>query len=281
MLSAPECNVKKEPPHAFQGKLLLINQTRFFSVDSMKEMFSRKAQMNKRSSFKIFWVVLFPIAFSWPGCRAAEESMAGNTLRSLGGEAIPVGKMEATVEQLMKKAGVTGLSCAVINDGKIVYVKAFGYRNKKQETRNDEETVFSAASFSKTVFAYLVLKLGEAGKIDLDKPLGEYLSQPLDQYPKYSDLKGDDRHKEISARVVLSHQTGFPNWRFLTEDGKLLFLFDPGARYSYSGEGFALLQMVIEEITGRGLEDLAREMVFDPLGMSRTSYLWEEEFEKN
>jgi CubicO group peptidase (beta-lactamase class C family) len=189
--------------------------------------------------------------------------------------------MEAAIEKILKNAAVAGLSCAVINDARIAYVKAFGFRNKKQEIRNDEETIFSAASFSKTVFAYLVLKLVEEGKIDLDKPLAEYLREPLDAYPKYTDLKGDARCKKITTRIVLSHQTGFPNWRFLTEDGKLQLLFDPGTRYSYSGEGVSLLQMVVEEITGRGLEELAREIVFDPLGMTRTSYVWKEEFEKN
>jgi len=237
--------------------------------------------MNKRSFIIFSCLVLFAIAFPLSGCRAADEDVAATTLQSLNGKAIPVPKMEAAVEQLLEKAGVAGLSCAVINEAKIVYAKAFGFRNKKQETRNDVETVFSAASFSKTVFTCLVLKLAEEGKIDLDRPLVEYLRQPLDEYPKYADLKGDDRHKKISARIVLSHQTGFPNWRFLTEKGKLQFLFDPGARYSYSGEGIALLQMVVEEITGRGLEELAREIVFDPLGMTRTSYVWKEEFDNN
>jgi CubicO group peptidase (beta-lactamase class C family) len=237
--------------------------------------------MNKRFSVSFCCIVLFAIAMPLSGCREAKDSISRTTLKSLDGKAIPAPKMEAVVEQIMKYAGVAGLSCAVINDAKIVYVKAFGFRNKKQETRNDEETIFSAASLSKTVFACLVLKLAEKGKIDLDKPLAEYLRKPLDEYPKYADLKGDYRYQKISARIVLSHQTGFPNWRFLTEEGKLLFLFDPGARYSYSGEGVALLQMVVEEITGRGLEQLAREIVFDPLGMTRTSYVWKEEFEKN
>jgi CubicO group peptidase (beta-lactamase class C family) len=237
--------------------------------------------MNKRSSLGLCCIILFAIGLPLSGCRKAKDHIPTQTLKSLDGNAIPVHKMEAAIEKILADAGVAGLSCAVINDAKIVYVKAFGFRNKKQETRNDEETIFSAASFSKTAFACLVLKLAEQGKIDLDKPLAEYLRQPLDAYPKYADLKGDERYKKISARIVLSHQTGFPNWRFLTEEGKLLFLFDPGTRYSYSGEGVALLQMVVEEITGRGLEELAREKVFDPLGMTRTSYIWKEDFEKN
>lgn len=237
--------------------------------------------MNRRSSLRLSCTVLFAVSLPLFGCREAKEGISRPALKSLNGKVIPVSNMEAAVEKIMMDAGVAGLSCAVINDAKIVYVKAFGFRNKKQEIRNDEETIFSAASLSKTVFAYLVLKLAEKGKIDLDIPLAEYLKQPLDVYPEYADLKGDDRCKRISSRIVLSHQTGFPNWRFLTEGGRLLFLFDPGTRYSYSGEGVALLQMVVEEITGRGLEELAREYVFDPLGMTRTSFVWKQDFENN
>ena len=114
--------------------------------------------------------------------------------------------------------------------------------------------------------------LAEEGVIDLDKPLQAYLPKPLPDYPAYADLAGDDRYQQITARMVLSHSTGFPNWRQFEPDGRLKFLFAPGARYSYSGEGFALLQMVVEEITGRDLESLARQKIFEPLGMTRTSY---------
>ena len=100
--------------------------------------------------------------------------------------------------------------------------------------------------------------LVEEGVIDLDKPLQAYLAKPLPDYPAYADLAGDERYKQITARMVLSHSTGFPNWRQFEPDGRLKFLFAPGARYSYSGEGFALLQMVVEEITGRDLETLAQ-----------------------
>jgi CubicO group peptidase (beta-lactamase class C family) len=81
--------------------------------------------------------------------------------------------------------------------------------------------------------------------------------------------------------MVLSHTTGFPNWRFLTEDGRLRIMFDPGSRYSYSGEGIDLLQMVIEKVTGQGLEELAQARVFEPLGMERTSYVWQSIHEEN
>ena len=213
--------------------------------------------------------------------KGVKDTQAMTNLRKLDGKSIPTAELEAFIEQTLEKADVTGLSCAILNDSMIVYEKAFGYKNKAEGTRNDEQTLFSAASFSKTVFAYLVMVLVEEKEIDLDKPLYEYLSKPLVEYPAYADLKGDDRYKLITARMVLSHSTGFPNWRFITEDGKLSILFTPGSRHSYSGEGIVLLQMVVEEITGRGLEELAQEKVFKPLGMSRTSYIWQTDYEAN
>ena len=169
----------------------------------------------------------------------------------INGESLSYGEIDSTIVQIMDMAGVTGLSCAIINDSKIVYQKAFGFRDKSTGVQNTVETIFSAASFSKTVFAYIVLLLVEDGIIDLDKPLQQYLDKPLQEYPNYADLKGDKQAGLITARMVLSHSTGFPNWRFLTNDGKLGFMFEPGSRFSYSGEGISLLQMVVEQITGK------------------------------
>ena len=202
-------------------------------------------------------------------------------LTSLDGKPISIPEMEAAVTGIMEKAGVPGLSCAIINGSKIAYSKTFGVKNKKSGEPNDEQTIFAAASFSKTVFAYLVMLLAEDGVIDLDKPLHKFLNKPLVDYKKYADLKGDYRYKQITARLCLSHSTGFPNWRFLTEDKTLKFLFDPGQRHSYSGEGIQLLQMAVEEVTGKGLEELARARVFEPLGMTRTSYVWQDVWKEN
>lgn len=190
-------------------------------------------------------------------------------------------ELDTTILQIMDKSGVTGLLCAIINDSKIVYQKAFGFGDKSTGVLNDAETIFSAASFSKTVFAYLIMLLVEDGIIDLDKPLQEYLNKPIQEYPNYEDLNGDQQAGWITARMVLSHSTGFPNWRFLTNDGKLRIMFEPGSRFSYSGEGISLLQMIVEKITGKGLELLSQEMVFEPLGMEHTSYVWQEKFEEN
>jgi CubicO group peptidase (beta-lactamase class C family) len=231
-------------------------------------------------------MVLIQLIF-FAGCSSKSKStgsdadQAKDRLKTLDGGSISTAELEAFIEQAMEKAEVAGLSCAILNDSQVVYQKAFGYRNKGDGSLNDEQTLFSAASFSKTVFAYLVMLLAEEKVIDLDRPLYQYLEKPLYEYPSYADLKGDDRYRLITASMALSHTTGFPNWRFLTQDGKLSILSTPGSRHSYSGEGIALLQMIVEAVTGRDLESLAQEKIFQPFGMTRTSYIWQPQFETN
>jgi serine-type D-Ala-D-Ala carboxypeptidase/endopeptidase len=202
-------------------------------------------------------------------------------LKTLNGGTISTSELNAFIKQSMEKAGVAGLSCTILNDSQIVYQKAFGYRNKEEGTRNDEKTHFLAASFSKAVFGYLVMLLAEEKVIDLDRPVHEYLAKLLFEYPAYADLERDERYRQITTRMALSHTTGFPNMRFLEPDGQLKFLSSPGERYSYSGEGIMLLQMVIEEITGKDLETLAQEKIFQPSGLTDSSYIWQPRFETN
>jgi CubicO group peptidase (beta-lactamase class C family) len=233
----------------------------------------------------VLLVLVILLAAAGCGVRQAQDvrnqGSGGAALTTLDGKPLSPADLEATIAQTMAKANVAGLSVAILNDGQIAYTHAFGYRDRAVRVAFDTETVTGAASLSKTVFAYLVMLLAEEGAIDLDTPLQAYLSRPLPEYPGYADLAGDDRYKLITARMALSHSTGFPNWRSFEPDKRLKFLFTPGARYSYSGEGYALLQMVVEQITGRDLETLARQKVFEPLGMTRTSYVWQKAFEGN
>jgi CubicO group peptidase (beta-lactamase class C family) len=199
------------------------------------------------------------------------------------GKILPAASVDKIIAQLMDTAEVTGLSIGIINDNKMAYVKSYGYKNPLKSERIDTATCFYAASLAKPLFAYIIMQLVDEGKIDLDKPLYTYLRKPIPQYTYYKDLEGDDRWKLITARHCLSHTTGLPNWRFLNPDGsgKLKIFFTPGTRYAYSSEGLVLLQMTIEAITGRQLEDLAQEKIFKPFGMSRTSFLWQPSFESN
>ncbi len=211
-------------------------------------------------------------------------------IKKLDGSTIDVINFTKKIETITNEAKVAGLAIAVFNNNKVIYQNAFGCKNLTQKDTLGINTVFYGASLSKIVFAHLVMQLAEDRIIHLDTPIQNYLKQPLPEikfekeWKGFSDLKEDKRYRKITARMCLSHTIGFPNWRWLTdtgldENGKLYFQFDPGTKYSYSGEGLQLLQFVIEEITGRKLEDLAREKIFNPLGMEMTSYVWQKKFE--
>jgi CubicO group peptidase (beta-lactamase class C family) len=205
------------------------------------------------------------------------------TIQRADGKSINTLSVDTIVARLMKAAEVTGLELAIVNKNQLVYAKSYGYKNIAERTLNDTATCFYAASLSKSLFAFIVMQLVDAKIIDLDKPLATYLPKPLPEYPDYKDLAADDRWKLITARHCLAHTTGFPNWRQFNPRGgnKLEIFFTPGSRYAYSGEGIYLLQMVIETFTGKKLEDIAREKIFGPFGMTRTSYLWQPSFENN
>jgi len=163
----------------------------------------------------------------------------------------------------MKEAEIPGLSIALVRDGKTYWAQSFGERDVATKAPVMEDTVFNVGSLSKPVFAYGVLKLVDQGKLGLDVPLTKYLLKPY--------VEGDDRLQQITARFVLSHRTGFPNWR---GNDPLKIYFTPGERFSYSGEGMVYLQKVVEQITGKPLNDYMQEAVFAPLGMTSSSYVW-------
>jgi CubicO group peptidase (beta-lactamase class C family) len=160
-------------------------------------------------------------------------------------------------------------------------LKAYGARDKEKNLPLTVDSVMSAASFSKVAFGYMALELADEGLLDLDKPVYQYLPKPLPEYPNYADLANDTRCNRITARMLLSHTSGFPNWRWFEGDRKLKIHFDPGTRYAYSGDGIDLLQLVIETITKKPLEDLMQEHVFKPFGMTRTSMVWQDRFESD
>ncbi|MBL8169140.1 MAG: serine hydrolase [Acidobacteria bacterium] len=177
-------------------------------------------------------------------------------------------RLETMLPPLMKEAQIPGLSIALVRDGKLVWQHGYGVKNAQTQEPVTDTTVFEAASLSKPVFAYAVLKLVDAGKFDLDTPLNKYL-------PGNYDVADDARIGQITARHVLSHRTGFPNWR----NGALKIFFTPGQRYSYSGEGFVYLAKVIEHVTGQSFNDFMKATVFTPLGMTNSSYIWQNSYD--
>ena len=181
----------------------------------------------------------------------------------------------------MTAAKVTGMGIAILNDNQSAYVKGFGYRDAQKQLPLSPATVLYGASFAKAEFACLVMQFVEEGRIDLDKPLFAYLPKPLPEYEAYRDLAGDERANKITARMALSHTTGFANWRRFDEGGKLRIHFEPGTRFAYSGEGVELLQLVVESVTQNSTRELMRDRIFAPAAMTQTSMLWEERFEEN
>jgi CubicO group peptidase (beta-lactamase class C family) len=184
-------------------------------------------------------------------------------------DAQTVTALEKEVPRLLKEGTLPGLSMALIRDGKTYWAHGFGVRDAKTGQAVGNDTIFEAASLSKPVFAYGVLKLVDAGKLELDTPLSKYLPKPY--------IEEDERLDKITARIVLSHRTGFPNWR---GDGNALTIhFTPGERFSYSGEGFVYLAKVVEQVTGKPLNEYMNEAVFIPLGMASSSYLWRPDYD--
>jgi CubicO group peptidase (beta-lactamase class C family) len=200
-------------------------------------------------------------------------------IERLDGSYVSVRAIETEIPEIMAGARLPGLQIAVINGGQVVYKKGFGVRSTETLEPVTDRTVFAALSFSKTIFAYLVIQLADEGLLDLDRPLVSYLPKALPEYEFYRDLEGDELHTTLTARMALSHTTGLPNWRWFTPEGTLQFVFEPGERFSYSGEGIRLLQLAVEVVVGESVEELARARIFEPLGMERTSFVFLPAFE--
>jgi CubicO group peptidase (beta-lactamase class C family) len=197
-------------------------------------------------------------------------------------------ELETQIKKLIQAANVHGLAITIFNNNHPVYSKTFGYKNFETKKPILPATNFYGASLSKAVFAVFVMKLVEEGKIDLDKPLADYLPNPIYDYPtktkwhdNYADFKNLPAYKKLTARMCLSHTTGLPNWRWDNKDQKLNFAFAPGSRYGYSGEGMVYLQVVLERMFNRSLEDMIKEKIFIPAGMKNSSYTWQPRFEND
>lgn len=189
--------------------------------------------------------------------------------------------IDAEVQRLMAEQQVVGMAVAVIDRGEVVHVNAYGYANVAEQRALQTDTVMYGASLTKTAVAYLVLQLVDEGRIDLDHPLAEYLPKPLPEYEEFAALAGDDRWRLLTARHVLNHTTGFHNFRWLEDDQTLRFHFAPGERYAYSGEGFYVLQLVLEEGLGIDVGAEMQRRIFEPFGMTRTSMQWRADFRPN
>ncbi|MGH1466020.1 MAG: serine hydrolase domain-containing protein [Cognatishimia sp.] len=178
--------------------------------------------------------------------------------------------LSTRVPTLMRRYQIDGISIAVLREGRVETLFSYGNSNNPMHPLVSTSTVFQAASLGKPVLAELVLQLAAEELIDLDRPLTSYLPDLFNQ--------PDPRVSKISARLVLSHSSGLRNYG---SDDNAHLAFAPGTGFEYSGRGFDALQQVIEHITGLSLETLAHRRLFDPLGMSQSSFVWQAEYDQH
>jgi CubicO group peptidase (beta-lactamase class C family) len=178
-------------------------------------------------------------------------------------------RLNAAIPDLMRTGDVPGLEAAVIRDGRLYWSGAFGVREATSPDRVVPTTIFRAASLTKPLFAYLVLRLADKGIIDLDAPV-------TDKLP-YIAPTTDPRVRAITPRMLLSHSSGIPNccgphWTLIA---------DPGTTWDYSPKGYDWLGALVVQVTGSSLDELARREIFGPLGMTHSSLIWNDSLESN
>lgn len=170
----------------------------------------------------------------------------------------------------LSKYNVPAVGIGLINNGKLVDSKVFGELRKGIPA--EDNSVFTIASVTKVVTTIVVLKLVETGHWDLDEPLCNYWVDP--------DVADDAKNKSLTTRHVLSHQSGLPNWRSDLDSKKLEFLFQPGEKYNYSGEGFEYLRKAIENKLNRPFEEISYSVLFKPQNMLSTKFNWNNDQER-
>ncbi|MCW5910423.1 MAG: beta-lactamase family protein [Cyclobacteriaceae bacterium] len=227
-------------------------------------------------------VILFTALFVLSGCindktntteqsdtALHDSSIDFEKFKLLGNKEVSREDFDMFIRQLIDSLDIPALSIALINGDDVVFHQNYGYKNLKDSTAVDANTLFEAASISKPFFAYAVMILNKNGEVELDKPLYEYLP--------FEDLAYDPRSKEITARMVLSHTTGLPNWR----TNKLQFEANPGTRHTYSGEAFEYLGKVVEKIRQKNLNEVLDSLLIKKYEMGHSSFVENEFTKKN
>lgn len=208
----------------------------------------------------------------------ADRTDDSTQIRAVNGRVLSPEEVDRFVQAQVTDLGVTGLSLAIITDGSVSYHQVYGMANAETEEPITEASIFEAASLSKPVFAYFVMQLVDAGVLDLDVPL--YTTLP------FPELADDPRYHVVTARSVLSHTTGFPNWRWFDPApeqlgiprGTMYVKHNPG-EFSYSGEAYHYLARVVAHLTDTSmstLDDLMNERVAAPLGIRDFFWTWED-----
>ncbi|MEO0573235.1 MAG: serine hydrolase domain-containing protein [Bacteroidota bacterium] len=170
------------------------------------------------------------------------------------------------LEQLLIENQVPALGISTIEDGQVTNSFVLGHLKDSIIAPND--ALFDTASIAKSITTWLTLRLVDNGLFDLDEPLYQYWIDP--------DVTNDPFHKQLTARHVLGHQSGFKNWRYMNEDGKLTFDFEPGTQVQYSGEGFEYLKEALTRKFKTSFSEMVHQWIFDPYEMENSHVVWDE-----
>jgi CubicO group peptidase (beta-lactamase class C family) len=175
------------------------------------------------------------------------------------------------IEKLLKKHKISSIAIGLIKKGSLQQIRTFGNKTSNHPISNN--SIYKVASLTKPITAFIVLKLIDEGSWSLDEPVSKYYVDEDIKHSKYLD--------KLTTRHILSHQSGFPNWRYLTDTKMLTFQFEPGTKWKYSGEGFEYLRKAIEKKFKRPFEDIAQEKLFKPLGMKNTYFYWTDKIDES
>ena len=198
------------------------------------------------------------------------------------GDTVP----KLNLEKRMKETAIPGLSIAVIRDYKIEWAKGYGFADVEESRKVTTDTRFQAASISKSINSMGILKLVEAGKLDPEADINNYLTNWKFPYDSLSN------NKKISVYNLLSHTAGldihgFPGYEKTDTlptiqqilDGRppantkaVRSLFEPGKKFKYSGGGTTITQLLLTNITGSNYADWMEKNVLVPIGMTNSSY---------
>ena len=175
------------------------------------------------------------------------------------------------INNLLQENKVPALGIAKLKNGKLTQLKMYGELYKGEPASID--AIFNVASLTKPIVAMLTLKLAKNGDLNLDEPVNKYWTDP--------DVRNDSLSHILTTRHILTHQSGFPNWRWENENKKLKFKFVPGTAFQYSGEGFEYLQKALESKFEKPLNKLADSLIFQPLGMKNSNLVWTDAIEED
>lgn len=178
---------------------------------------------------------------------------------------VGVPEQERRLLETLQRAHVPAMAIGTLQAGRVVSTRVYGELQK--DVPAPQNAIFKVASLTKPIVAMLTLELIAEGKLSLDEKLSDYWVDP--------DIRHDKRHELLTPRIILTHQTGFENWRWMAADKKLKFTFTPGSKHQYSGEGFEYLRRALEAKFSTTLEQLAARLVFEPAGMRDTYFWWE------